>query len=153
MLHVVGDGNDKPRLEQLARDSGYAPFVHFHGRLDDSRLQAAYASARVFAMPSAKEGFGIVFLEAMRYGVPCVGGAHGGTPEVFRHDVEGFTVTYGDVDGLAACLEALARDESRRQAMGAAGQQRFERDYSFGAFASRWEQMLGEVQSGRIGLS
>jgi asparagine synthase (glutamine-hydrolysing) len=141
-LHVVGDGNDRRRLEEFARDAGLSNHVSFHGKVSDAQLQSAYASAKVFAMPSAKEGFGIVFLEAMRHGVACVGGAHGGTPEVFKDEEEGLLVGYGQVGELTRRLELLATDDTTRARLAAAGKHRFENDYSFDAFALRWKALL-----------
>jgi glycosyltransferase involved in cell wall biosynthesis len=142
-LHVIGDGDDRPRLEALSSAPGLREHVRFHGRVSDARLQSAYASAHVFAMPSAKEGFGIVFLEAMRRAVPCIGGSHGGTPEVFRDSEEGTLVSYGDVDALAQKLAWFASDEGTRRRLGEAGRMRFERDYTFASFSARWQRLLG----------
>lgn len=142
-LHVIGDGADRPRLQALAQALGLADnTIRFHGRVSDAVLQAAYASAKVFAMPSAKEGFGIVFLEAMRHGVACIGGAHGGTPEVLKDESEGFLVSYGDVSMLTQRLRELATDPALRQRLSAAGQRRFASDYTFDAFSKRWGDML-----------
>jgi len=141
-LHVIGDGDDRARLERFANASGLGDNVVFHGSVDDAQLQSAYASAKVFAMPSAKEGFGIVFLEAMRRGVACIGGAHGGTPEVFDDGTEGLLVPYGDIQALAGQLERLATDPELRVRLGQAGQQRFEKEYSFERFSARWEGLL-----------
>jgi asparagine synthase (glutamine-hydrolysing) len=146
-LHVIGDGDDRRRLEQFAENAGLSTQAFFHGRLSDAQLQAAYASAKVFAMPSAKEGFGIVFLEAMRHGVACVGGAHGGTPEVLTDGKEGFLVRFGEVGELAHRLETLATDAATRARLAAAGRSRFEKDYSFHNFAGRWELLLTHAGS------
>jgi phosphatidyl-myo-inositol dimannoside synthase len=129
-LHVIGDGDDRDRLEALAgslmpRSDGVA----FHGRVDGPTLQAAYRSAKTFAMPSAKEGFGIVFLEAMRHGVPCIGGAHGGTPEVFEDGIEGLLVQYQQTDALKALLRRLVQSPEDAHNLGEAGRERFMRDY------------------------
>lgn len=141
-LHVVGDGNDRARLEGFAVSEGLTGQIFFHGKVSDARLQSAYATAKVFAMPSAKEGFGIVFLEAMRHGVACIGGAHGGTPEVFKDSEEGYLVPFGDVHALAQRLQLLATEPATRERLAAAGKRRFESDYSFDAFARRWENLL-----------
>ncbi len=70
---VVGDGDDRPRLAALARDLGISDAVRFAGRVPDEELVDHYRLADLFVMPSSKEGFGIVFLEAMACGVPAVG--------------------------------------------------------------------------------
>jgi len=145
-LHVIGDGDDRRRLQALALSLNLSDdAISFHGRVSDAVLQAAYASAKVFAMPSAKEGFGIVFLEAMRHGVPCIGGAHGGTPEVFRGGVEGYLVNYGDVEVLTQRLESLAGDTNTCHRLGQAGRKRFDDDYGFVTLANRWQELLKTV--------
>lgn len=120
-VHLVGDGDDRPRLQALARECRVDGAVTFHGALDDSALQAAYAQCDVFALPSSGEGFGIVFLEAMRHGRPCVGARAGGIPEVLDHGRAGLLVPPDAVADLAGALAMLARDSDARTALGAAG--------------------------------
>lgn len=142
-LHVVGSGDDMPYYEELANRLGLDhDGLRFHGQISDSSLESAYRTARAFVMPSAKEGFGIVFLEAMRNGVPCIGGAHGGTPEVFRDGEEGLLVPFGDIDALTRHLERLASDFALQKRLSNGGRERFLRDYTFEAFAGRWQRML-----------
>ncbi|GIW56940.1 MAG: hypothetical protein KatS3mg082_3344 [Nitrospiraceae bacterium] len=73
-LNLVGAGDDQPRLRAVAAQLGVQDRVTFWGILDDARLAAAYEDCDVFVMPSKQEGFGIVFLEAMLRGKPCIGG-------------------------------------------------------------------------------
>lgn len=70
---VVGEGDDQPRLEALAREAGVADCVHFRGLLPESAKLDAYRMADLFVMPSTGEGFGIVFVEAMACGTPALG--------------------------------------------------------------------------------
>jgi phosphatidylinositol alpha-1,6-mannosyltransferase len=70
---IAGDGDDRKRLDRLARQRGVAEHVRFLGHVDAGELPAVYRLARAFAMPSTGEGFGIAFLEAMASGVPVVG--------------------------------------------------------------------------------
>jgi glycosyltransferase involved in cell wall biosynthesis len=109
-LRVVGRGEDMGRLQGLVRDRGLTPkTVEFLGFLDDRRLDAELRSCRIFALPSKSEGFGLVFLEAMAHGRPCVGAREGGIPEVITEDT-GALVEFGNVPGIAdACIAALRR--------------------------------------------
>jgi phosphatidyl-myo-inositol dimannoside synthase len=91
-LDIAGDGTDRTRLEQLASQLGVTGQVTFHGHVTPAELEQLYARAHLFAMPSRKEGFGIVFLEAMQRALPALGANHGGTPEVIEHTVNGFLV-------------------------------------------------------------
>jgi len=70
---IAGDGDDRPRLERLAEESGVADKVLFLGKVSGEDLDALYRIADLFVMPSTGEGFGIVFLEAMARGTPALG--------------------------------------------------------------------------------
>ena len=65
---MVGDGTDRPRLERLAHELGVP--VTFYGRAPDAELADLYRACDLFVMPSRKEGFGYVFIEAMACGLP-----------------------------------------------------------------------------------
>jgi phosphatidylinositol alpha-1,6-mannosyltransferase len=105
-LRIVGKGDDLPRLQALVQRLGVGFAVDFTGPLDDEALRAEYAVCDLFALPSRKEGFGLVFLEAMTYGKPCLGARAGGTPEVIT-DATGQLVEYGNIPDLAAAVADL----------------------------------------------
>jgi len=106
-LRVIGRGDDLPRLQKLAAPFGDA--VQFLGYVSDETIKAEIAGARIFALPSEREGFGLVYLEAMAQGKPCVGAHAGGAPEVIDATA-GLLVPFGDVAALSnACLEAMTR--------------------------------------------
>ncbi|MBI5692664.1 MAG: glycosyltransferase family 4 protein [Verrucomicrobia bacterium] len=108
-LRIIGRGDDLARLEGLARQAGVASAVDFAGYVEDDRLREELASCRLFALPSNGEGFGLVYLEAMAHGRPCLAARAGGAPEVLT-DATGMLVDYGDVPGLArAAITALQR--------------------------------------------
>lgn len=136
-LVIVGDGDDRLRLEKQAQQAGVAERVHFLGELRPQALVACYSHCDVFAMPSHGEGFGMVFLEAMALGKPVVGGANGGTPEVVEDGVSGFLVRNGDNERLATALERLLVDEQLRLQMGRCGRERVSNAYRFEAFQAR----------------
>ena len=70
---VVGEGDDRPRLEALARDAGVSDRVRFLGAQGLPSLIETYRAADLFVMPSTGEGFGVSFLEAMASGTPALG--------------------------------------------------------------------------------
>jgi glycosyltransferase involved in cell wall biosynthesis len=84
-LRVVGDGPEHERLMARARSLGVADAVAFLGGLPDEDVKREYAHCDVFCLPSAQEGFGIVFLEAMVAGKPIVSTTAAAIPEVVRH--------------------------------------------------------------------
>lgn len=107
-LRVAGTGDDAPRLQALAAQCGVGGAVDFLGALSDEALRAEYAACDLFALPSRKEGFGLVFLEAMAYGKPCLGARAGGAPEVIN-DTVGQLAEYGNIPDLAAAVADLVR--------------------------------------------
>lgn len=107
-LRVVGNGDDQPRLQSLAAKLGVAQSIHFTGAIDDESLRAEYETCDLFALPSRKEGFGLVFLEAMTHGKPCIGARAGGAPEVINDSV-GQLVDYGSAHDLAFAVAELVK--------------------------------------------
>jgi glycosyltransferase involved in cell wall biosynthesis len=102
-LRIVGTGSDLPRLKELAARLGVTGTVEFAGFVDDERLHEAYCDCTLFALPSSREGFGIVFLEAMAHGKPCLGTRAGAVPEIID-DTSGVLVDPGDVPQVARQL-------------------------------------------------
>ncbi len=144
-LVLVGDGEDRPRLEQLARDLGVSEHAHFLDGLTPAQLFACYANCDVFALPSRGEGFGLVFLEAMANAKPVIGGAHGGIPDIVEDGVTGLLVPHGDVERLAHALESLLTNPSRAGEMGARGRDRVAEGFSFAQFQLHLMQILQNV--------
>ena len=146
---VVGDGDDRQRLESLACKHGVADCVHFLGRLPESpQLIACYGACDVFVMPSRGEGFGLVFLEAMAFGKPVVGGAHGGTPDVIEDGVTGFLVRFGDIERLARILIKLLQDPALRQEMGQRARARVQERFLFPQFAACLRECVERLSAG-----
>lgn len=122
LLLLVGDGTDRARLEQLARDRGLAKACLFLGYQTD--VAPWYAICDAVALTSANEGTPVTIIEALAAGRPAVATKVGGVADVVEDGETGFLVRAGDTDALAERLELLARDPARRHAMGAAGRAR-----------------------------
>jgi phosphatidyl-myo-inositol dimannoside synthase len=144
-LVLVGDGADRPRLEQLARDSGVSERTRFLPLITKDELFACYAACNVFALPSSGEGFGLVFLEAMAHGKPVIGGAHGGIPDVVVDGVTGLLVPHGEVERLSGALDLILNNPLRASEMGAAGRTRVAREFTFEQLSARASQLMDDV--------
>ena len=138
---VIGQGDDVPRLRALAAGLGVARYVNFMGGISDAELRSQYGRCSLFVMPSKKEGFGIVFLEAMAYGKPVIGGAHGGTPSVVKDGETGLLIDNADIVGIANSISQLLSNEGMREQFGNAGHQRLLDEFTF----EKFEHNLQEV--------
>jgi len=143
-LVLVGTGDDRAWLEELAEKNGVHLHVHFLSELSYAEIAACYAACEIFALPSRGEGFGLVYLEAMACGKPVIGGAHGGAPEVIQDGVTGYLVPHGDTIQLATSIEALLADPALAKEMGLRGRQRAENEFRFNGFAKSLKKILRE---------
>jgi glycosyltransferase involved in cell wall biosynthesis len=143
-LVLVGEGDDRAWLEELAEKNGVNRHVHFLSGLSYAELAGCYRACEIFALPSRGEGFGLVYLEAMACGKPVIGGAHGGAPEVIQDGVTGYLVPHGDPIQLATSIEALLQDPVHAGGMGARGRQRAEYEFRFNVFAKSLKKILRE---------
>jgi glycosyltransferase involved in cell wall biosynthesis len=144
-LALVGSGDDREWLVNIARDSGVELHTHFLTDVTYRELSACYAAAEVFALPSRGEGFGFVYLEAMARAKPVVGGAHGGAPEVIEDGKTGYLVQHGDVAQLASSIDTLLANPELAKQMGARGRERVEKEYRFNTFAKGFKKILREL--------
>ena len=144
-LAIVGSGDDRDWLEDIAKVSGVQRHVHFFSGLSYAQISACYAAAEIFALPSRGEGFGFVYLEAMARGKPVIGGAHGGAPEVIRDGVTGYLVSHGDSVQLATSLDALLSNPESAKQMGERGRERVQREFKFSVFAKNFKKILREL--------
>jgi phosphatidyl-myo-inositol dimannoside synthase len=144
-LVAVGDGDDREWLEHLAEENGVRRHVHFLSGLSYEELAACYSHCEIFALPSRGEGFGLVYLEAMAYGKPVIGGAHGGAPEVIEDAKTGYLVQHGDAIQLSTAIETLLLDPALREQMGRRGKQRVENEFRFSVFAKSFRKILREL--------
>ena len=140
-LRIAGDGDDRSRLERKAATLGLAQQVVFLGRVDEAALQREYASCSVFAMPSRDEGFGFVFVEAMRAGRPCVG-ADGAAREIIADGDTGWIVAPGDAAALRDRLVRLLGEPGAGDAMGARGRARFLQHFTEERFRDRFSALV-----------
>ncbi len=112
---VIGRGEDQPRLAQLAQELGVGDRVIFAGFVPDEALVDHYRLADAYIMPS-KEGFGIVYLEAMACGVPVLSGNDDGSADPLQDGRVGWRVPHRDPQAVAqACVEILKGEDVRCQ--------------------------------------
>ena len=144
-LALVGDGGDGDRLRGLAAGlpASLRERIFMPGAIGDSLRDELLDACAVFAMPSNREGFGIVFLEAMSRGKPCVGGKVDATPCVVIDGVTGLLVADpSSPDQVAAALLRLLGDHEFADRLGRAGRSRVQSRFLFDHFKARFLRTL-----------
>lgn len=112
-------------------------------------LQKAYAEAAVFCLPTRFEPFGIVFLEAMYYRLPCVGPAHWAVPEIIADGETGLTYEPENVEQLADRLVRVLEDPELGRRMGEAGRERMETIFTWSAVVDRMRGALADAAAAK----
>jgi phosphatidylinositol alpha-1,6-mannosyltransferase len=141
MLVVAGEGDDRARLEARARELGVSSAVKFVGAVSDKALSTLYEQCRFFVMPSRDEGFGLVFLEAMRAGKACIGGA-GAAGEIIDHGVTGFVVDPSKHYEIEVAVQLLYDDPGMCARYGGGGRERFMSMFTDRHFQTRFAQIV-----------
>lgn len=147
-----GDGSSLGELRELAASLGLGERVHFLGRLYPDEVAAQMAAADVVVVPSRREAFGIVALEAWRAKTPLVGTVHGGMAEFVRDDVDGVLVDPLDTQALGNAIEDVLSDATRAGRLCAAGLERLA-CYSWEQVARRYVHLYLDVGRTRAGPS
>ena len=143
-LVFVGRGPGRPAVEQLALQSPTRSHIEFRGFVSDEALPAVWAETSIFAMPSRGEGFGLVYIEAMRQGVPVVASVHDAAPEVNINEVTGFNVNLDSPEDLPDRLIYLLKNPSLAAQLGCNGRKRWRQNFRFSCFRERFLPLLRE---------
>jgi phosphatidylinositol alpha-1,6-mannosyltransferase len=136
-LVVVGEGDDAARLRDKACTG-----IEFLGRVDAPRLAALYRDATFFVMPSTDEGFGLVYLEAMRAATPCIA-ARGAAEEIITDGRDGLIVDSDDRVSLVAAMVRLFVEPATRAQFAAAAVKRVDSEFHQAGLERRVLDILG----------
>ncbi|MGM7721944.1 N-acetyl-alpha-D-glucosaminyl L-malate synthase BshA [uncultured Metabacillus sp.] len=112
-LLLVGDGPEMTYVSRLVRELGLIDNVLFLGKKDN--LEELYSLSDLMLLLSEKESFGLVLLEAMACGVPCIGANTGGIPEVINEGETGYICEVGDIETVSHRAIQLLTDEKLYQ--------------------------------------
>ena len=139
-LVVVGDGEERPALEQLVRQRNLGKFVKFLGMRQD--VPRILAGADVCLLTSISEGIPLTLIEAMAAGLSVVSTDVGGVAEVVEHEQTGFLATAGDDAQLARQLAELADNPSLRRTLGENGRKRAKARFDAVRMRREYERLL-----------
>ncbi|MBI5052884.1 MAG: glycosyltransferase family 4 protein [Chloroflexi bacterium] len=137
-LVIVGNSNlDRRYAESIQRR--LTPQMKMLGSLNDAQLTAQFANSHLLVVPSQYEGFGIVYLEGMGFGLPAIATTSGGAGEIITHGENGFLIERGDSESLARNLQSLISDCDLLIQMSLNALERFKKHPT-------WEESMGKAR-------
>ena len=141
---VVGSSDSEPayakKMQEFVFNNGMTSRIMFHSSLDNEPLIKKLKQAHVLVVPSSYEGFGIVYLEGMCFGLPAIGTTAGAAGEIISDGVDGFLIEPGDVNLLAGRLKVLNEKRDVLIQMSLAARSRYLRQ-------PRWEQTASQIRA------
>ena len=137
--HIGGQGEESSALHQLAESLGLSANVIWDGWVKDKH--AFYQKLDVMCVPSLKESFGLVVLEALAHGVPVIATDAPGPANILTSDLNGLLVPRGDSQAMAKAIQKLAEKPELAAQLAESGWQRAQ-DFSFKKVATQWDDML-----------
>lgn len=144
-LAIVGGGPEREKLENRARDLGIASRVTFTGHLQRPEVAETLSRASCFLFPTQFDIWGLVLVEAMAAGLPCISSVHAGaTYDLIEDGVTGYAVDFADAEAVADRVEKVLDDEDHARAMGAAAHEAIERR---GSLAVSAQGFVAAIQS------
>ena len=156
LLHVVGDGPERARLQELSGELRLVDDVVFHGFVSTEEKAERLAGCDAFVLPAVidskgdTEGLGVVLLEAMTYGKPVIASAAGGIVDIVRDGHNGFLVPPGDASALAGGIRACVENPERARELGAQGRIDVEQGFSWDVIADRLAALYTSVCATRV---
>jgi glycosyltransferase involved in cell wall biosynthesis len=149
-LVIVGDGPDAPAIERRAVELGVRNRLHMLGQVTDAEKYAALSMADAFVTASQHEGFGLVFLEAMAFGLPVLCYDRGGQTDFLTTGETGHVVKLNDRDAFIRALFQLHSDRDARERCGRHNRKLVE-NYFIDTCAARYEQVFTAAIDRRAG--
>jgi phosphatidylinositol alpha-1,6-mannosyltransferase len=143
-LLIVGKGPGLNFLHNKVELLRLTDSVQFLGFIPDEFMDGIWAEASLLAMPSRGEGFGLVYIEAMRHGLPIIASIHDAAPEINLDGKTGFNVDLNRPDDLPEKLIFLLQNRDVAAAMGRVGQRRWLTHFRYSAFRERFLPLLNE---------
>ncbi|MFK5979031.1 MAG: glycosyltransferase family 4 protein [Rhizobiaceae bacterium] len=141
-LYIAGGGDGLDLLRETASLSPVSDRIHILGFVPEADMPELWSKAHVFVQPSWKEGFGLVYAEAMRQGLPVIASVHDAGQEVNVDGTTGYNVDLNKPEELAERIISLLSNPGLAKTMGRAGQDRWQEHFRFSAFSARLMSLL-----------
>ena len=142
-LHIYGKFDEHLGLENLSKDLKIDKQVFFHP--PEKNIEEKYSESSIFVLSSRYEGFGMVLIEAMSFGIPCVSfNCNYGPSDIIKDNEDGFLIKNGDEKDFVQKLQELMRDENLRKEMGEKARVNVQR-FLPNNVVKQWEELFKKI--------
>jgi glycosyltransferase involved in cell wall biosynthesis len=142
-LSIVGDGPEMKNLKRLSKKMGLEKEITFFGFQES--VEKFYRSHDILIVPSLKEEFGLVIIEAMQFGVTVIGSNKGGIPEIIENGKDGLLFESQNVKSLSEVIEYLINDPDKRIQIGLNGREKVNNIFTEKYFTEKLIETYEEV--------
>jgi glycosyltransferase involved in cell wall biosynthesis len=143
-VDIVGslatDSNYAKQMQEYVTVNGLSSIVTFHSSLDNEPLKQKLQNAHVLIVPSSYEGFGIVYLEGMAFGLPAIGTTAGAAGEIIEHEKTGYLIQPNDSAALTAHISELASNREHLTQLSLDARKRYMQQPS-------WNETANQIRS------
>lgn len=146
-LHIYGKKNANLNLENLAEQLQIQHSVHFHD--PEKKIEDKYAESSIFVLSSRYEGFGMVIIEAMNFGIPCISfDCNYGPSDIITHNKDGFLIENGNIIDFAKKIEILMENETLRKNFGNTAKQNVQK-YQSEHIVKLWDKLFKNLKTNK----
>lgn len=137
---LVSDPEYVRQVQSFIKAKNLSSIVHLHGPLDNAPLEQKLRQAHLLAVPSSYEGFGIVYLEGMGFGLPAVGTTSGAAAEIIEDERTGFLINHKDHQTLSSHISRIAVDRNLLNKLSLNARERY-------LHQPRWHEIAGQIRA------
>lgn len=143
-LLIVGDGPGRNEVLSAIEKSPAASFISLRGFIPENKMEEIWKNTRILAMPSRGEGFGLVYIEAMRHGRPVIASIHDAASEINIDGQTGYNIDLNIPEQLVDRIVYLLKNYNKAIEMGNNGIHRWRQHFSYSAFSNRFKPIFNE---------
>lgn len=140
-LYIIGDGPERVKLSKLVEQKKLEKNIIFSGFLESDEVEKALKKARIMIGTRDKESFGVSFLEAMRFGIPCVSFDYFALHEIIKDDINGYLIKNRDKEEMANRIISLLQNEELCMNLGSCSKE-MSLIYEIQSVKSEWIKIL-----------
>jgi len=152
-LTLVGDGPERRNIEQMIKDYQLEEHIHLEGFRSHLEISRYFKISHIFVLPSIREGFPLVILEALASGLPCVASDVGGVKAVIEDGVNGYLVSPSDAKDFSLKVVELMSNPDLMKEMGENARKKIVDHYSWDSIADRTIALYNQTMVFKSGKS